>query len=412
MKRTIIVISSLLFSIGILLFGNGLQGTLLTLRGAIEGFSESTIGIIMSMYFIGFVFGSFLCPKVIQRVGHIRTFSIMASTSASTIILMGFFVNPQFWSIMRFVLGICMVGIYLVIESWLNTQANNKNRGRVFGIYILVNLLFLASGQFLILIGDINSLDLFAITAALFSISLIPVALTRLSEPPPVNEIRIQLRKLYQISSLGFMGSFISGLLSSSFWAMGPLFARLSDLNEFGIALFMSATIFGGALLQWPIGYWSDTTDRRMTIVLVCIISAIVSLLAILLTESLYWLMVCMFLFGGMLFSIYPISVAHVNDHPDATDRVTISINLLLVYGIGAAIGPAIGGLLMDLFGRYSLFGLFITGSVFLAGYAYYLKQHGTEITDTDKTNFVPLVRTSQVVASNIIEEKDTNITS
>lgn len=398
MARTIITISSLLLGIGILLFGNGLQGTLLALRAVEEGFTESTIGIIMSMYFIGFVTGTFLCPGIIQRVGHIRTFSTLAALCATSIVLLGLWINPVVWGIIRFVLGICVVGIFMVTESWLNTQATNRNRGQIFAIYILVNLVFLAAGQFLILFGDIRSMELFAIAAALYSISLVPVALTRIPEPTPVTKISLHLRDIYNISALGFIGSLISGFLGSLFWSLGPLFAKLSGFSELGIALFMSTAILGGILLQWPIGYWSDRADRRTIIMLTCFVSVIVSILAILAPTTTYiWLAICMFVFGAMLFSIYPLSVAHTNDHPEAVDRVAVTINLLFVFGLGAAVAPVIGGILMQLFGRYSLFGLFILAGAFLGCYAWYWKYHGTEIRDEDKSSFTPQLRTSQV---------------
>lgn len=397
MARTLFTISSLLLGIGILLSGNGLQGTLLALRGIEEDFTESAIGIIMSMYFIGFVAGTFLCPGIIARVGHIRTFSTMAAISASAMVLFGLWVNPLSWGALRFIMGICIVGIYMVTESWLNTQASNQNRGQIFAIYVLVNLSFLAAGQFLILAGDIKTMELFAIAAALFSFSLVPVALTRIREPEPVMYIKLNLRDTYHISSLGFMGSLVSGLLGSLFWSMGPLFARLSDLTELGIALFMSTAILGGIILQWPIGYWSDRTDRRTVIMVVSFISVVASLFAIFVpVTTYYWLAVCMFVFGGMMFSIYPLSVAHTNDHPDATDRVGITTNLLFVFGIGAAFGPAIGGFLMHYTGRYSLFALFIVAGTFLGCYAWYWKQYGVTISDEDKTSFTPLVRTTQ----------------
>ena len=410
MKKVIITISSLLLGIGILLAGNGLQGTLLALRGIEENYNETTIGLIMSMYFFGFILGTFLCPRIIQRIRHIRTFSIMAAICASTMVLIGIWVNPWVWGVMRFVMGICIVGIFMVTESWLNTLASNVNRGRMFGIYILVNLVFLAAGQFLILAGDIHSLHLFAISAALFSISLVPVAMTRIPEPPTISMISLDLPHMYRISALGFIGSLISGLLSSVFWSLGPIFARLSGLTEFGIAMFMSITILGGILLQWPIGYWSDHVDRRITIMLVSFISVVISIIAILVpTDTYYWLAICMFVYGGMMFSMYPLSVAHANDHPEAEDRVMVTSNLLLVYGIGAVFGPVICGLLMNLFGRYSIFGMFVVGGLFLVCFAYYYMKRGSTISDKEKTHYAPYIRTSQVAVELESRHHDSN---
>ena len=371
---------------------------MLVLRAVEENYNETTIGFIMSMYFTGFILGTFLCPHIIQRVRHIRTFSIMAAICASSMILIGLWVNPWVWALMRFLMGICIVGIFMVTESWLNNLASNVNRGRVFGIYVLVNLVFLAVGQFLILAGDIRTLDLFAISAALFSLSLVPVAMTRIPEPATVSVISLDLLHLYRISPLGFYGSLISGLLSSVFWSLGPLFARLSGLTELGIAMFMSVTILGGIILLWPLGLWSDRTDRRIVIIFVSCVTFLISILAMLVpTDTYYWLAACMIVFGGMLFSIYPLSVAHANDHPGAENRVMVTTNLLFIYGVGAVFGPLICGVLMNLFGKYSIFGMFSVGALFLVWYACYNMKHEETISDKDKSHYAPYLRTSQV---------------
>lgn len=397
MRTTIIKISSLLLAIGIMLAGSGLQGTLIALRGVEEQFSEEIIGAIMSMYFFGFITGAFICPGIIQRVRHIRTFCMMAALCSCAIILMGLWPNPLVWGSMRFFLGVCIIGIYMVTESWLNSQATNANRGGIFSVYTLINLLFLTVGQCLILAGDIKSMDLFAIAAALFSFSLVPVALTRIEEPPPVSRIKPDLRHLYRISSLGFMSSFTAGVLCGLFWSLGPLFAGLSGLSEFGIVMFMTSTIVGGIVFLWPIGHWSDRRDRRLVMAIVSFVSVLAAACAILAPADTYlWLSICMLVYGGMIFAIYPLSVAHTNDLADTEDRFNVISNLLLTYGAGAAIGPLIGGVLMDLLGRYSLFGLFILGGLFLGGYAIYWRRHVPEPGAEEKTLYAPFVRTTQ----------------
>jgi len=410
MQKTVFTISSLLASIGIMLFGNGLLGTLLSLRGIAEGFPESIIGFIMSMYFMGFIAGTFLCPKIIRRVGHIRTLAVLAAACSSAGIAQGLWVGVISWSFMRFVSGICIVGIFMVIESWLNAQASNENRGRIFAVYILINLVFLAGGQFLILTGDIRTLDLFAVSSALFSLSLIPVALTRLPEPPAVREIEIGLGKLYRTSPLGFTGCLISGLVGSAFWGLAPLFAYQSGFTETGIAIFMSITILGGIVLQLPLGLWSDRHDRRSTILVISLLSAAVSLLALLfLTRWSPVFYACMFLYGGMMFSMYPLSVAHANDHPDVDDYVTTSTNLLLIYGIGAAVGPAIGGWLMYQFSHTALLIFYAVAGLFLGGFANYRRRYGISIPVEQQSDFVPLSRTSQVMADGLYQEESIN---
>ena len=404
MQKTLFTISSLLLSIAILLTGNGLLGTLLTLRGAAETYSESTIGTIMSLYFAGFMVGTFLCPKLIRRVGHIRTFTVMAAVGSCSTIVYGLWIDPYVWAVARLLTGICMVGVYMVIESWLNEQSTNQIRGRVFASYMLVMLFFLATGQFLILAADITTMTLFAICAGLFSFSLVPVALTRLPEPAPISAIELDMKKLFRTSPLGFTGCLVAGLLGSSFWALGPLFAQKNALSELGIAAFMSATILGGACLQYPIGIWSDHTDRRRILMYITFISAAAAAIAIFIPADYpYLLALCMFVYGGMMFSIYPVSVAHTNDHMEANEMVATSSNLLLVNGTGAAIGPLLGGILMQSFGRYSLLVSFVIIGLTLSIYALHQRRYGVKIMEEDKTAFVPISRTSQVALEGIV---------
>lgn len=405
MQKIIITITSLLLSIGLLLFGHGLLGTLLALRGVSEGFQESTIGLFMTMYYLGYISGTFICPKIIRRVGHIRTLATLAAILSVTAIAMGLWVDVYTWSVARFISGSCIVGSYMVIESWMNSQASNSNRGLVMGFYQLISLGFLAAGQFLLLAGDIDTLDLFAIASVLITLSLIPVALTRLPEPGAIHEIKIGLYQLYRTSPLGFMGCFISGLMGGAFWGLGPLFARQENFTDFGIALFMSTTILGGMLLQLPIGWWSDRYDRRNAIMLIAVLISLIALIALFIPRGEPVLLaICMFFFGGMLFTIYPVSVAHTNDHPGDFDRVAITINLLLTYGIGASIGPLLAGYFMKSYGHYFMLIYFIISGSALAIFAAWRSRRGVEIPVETQVNFVPHARTSQVMAETVAE--------
>jgi len=408
MYKTLINVSSLLLSIAILLVGNGLLGTLLTLRGSVEGYSASTIGIIMAMYFAGFIVGTFLCPAIIGRVGHIRTFTVMAAVAASSVIVQGLWINPLVWALARLLCGVCLVGIYMVTESWLNDQVGNQLRGRVLATYTLVMLIALGIGQFLILAYDVRELSLFAVAASLFSLGLVPVALTRLPEPVPVAQIKPGLGKLFRTSSLGFTGSLAAGLMCGAFWAMGPLFAQGIGMSQAGIAVFMSATILGGVLLQYPIGIWSDRIDRRLILVYLGFVSAVIAIISLFMPIGTpYLLAFCMFLFGGMMFSIYPVSVAHANDHPEATDLIATSSNLLLINGVGAAIGPLLGGILIQYLGKNSLLVLFLAIGVCLGSCALYWRRYGITITADEKTLFVPITRTTHVAMEGIISDGD-----
>jgi MFS family permease len=405
MQKTLASISSLLISVAILLLGSGLLGTLLSLRASLEGYTETAIGLIASMYFLGFIVGTFVCPKLIQRSGHIRSFSAVAAVASCTILIYGLWVDPLVWMVNRFVTGICLVSIYMIIESWLNAQARNEIRGRVFAAYMMINLLFLALGQFLILAGEIRTLELFAVAAILFSLGLVPLAMTRLPEPAPVHEIRPDIRELLRQVPSGFMGSLVSGVIGSAFWGLGPLYALQAGLSEEGIALFMSATIIGGALLQWPLGLYSDRRERRRVLMDISLLGAAIAVIILLLpADTSLWLTLAMFFYGGMMFSIYPISAALTNDYTDPARHVETSGNLLMVYGLGATAGPLLGGLAMQWFGPGSLFWLFVASGLFLAGWVNYQRISTADVPEEEKVHFTPLTRTSQVAAESIAE--------
>ena len=388
----------LLLGIGLLLIGIGLQGTLLALRAGLENFSVPMTGFLMSAYFMGFIVGTFLCPKLIRNVGHIRAFAAFAAITAAAAITHGLYIDPWLWSALRIVTGTCMVGLYMVIESWLNAMAPNDQRGRYFAVYILITLLALALGQYLILTDDIGGYRLFSVTALMIALAVVPIALTRILQPAPVTTPSISLGALYRESPLGVSGTLISGINNGAFWGLGALFAQRIGMSETGIALFMSITIIGGALLQWPIGRYSDRYDRRHVLVTVSFLTAVIAVLAFLAVDISHTLLIALSLgYGGFAFSLYGISVAHVNDHLDADYMLEASRNLLLIYGTGAAIGPTIAGFFIDKIGPGS-FLLFLTSTlVLLIALGLYRLRVGPAIPAEEQMDYAAMSGTSPV---------------
>lgn len=373
MFATVISISSLLLGIAILLVGSGLFGTLLALRAGIEGFAEPVIGAIMSAYFAGFVLGTFLCPRIIRRVGHIRAFAMFAAVASSTAIVHVLVVHPWTWGALRVVAGGCLVGLYMVIESWLNTQTPNERRGRVFATYMAVTLLALAFGQGLIATAPASGFALFGIVSVLFSLALVPVALTSVTQPEPVPLPRLGPRGLYRAAPLAVVGALASGLVLGAFWGMGPLFAQSIGLDEARIAAFMSATILGGAAMQWPIGRLSDRYDRRRVLAIGSAAAAAFALAALAATWlSFTALLVAMFLYGGLAFSLYSVGVAHSNDHLAADQILDGSSALMLVHAAAAALGSTTSGFLMGWVGPRALPAYFAAVLLVLAIFAAY----------------------------------------
>ena len=388
----------LLLGIGLLLVGIGLQGTLLVLRANLEAFSVPMTGFMMSAYFLGFIIGTFLCPRLIHGVGHIRAFAAFAAVTAAAAIAHGMLIDPWLWTALRVITGTCMVGLYMVIESWLNAMAPNEQRGRFFAVYIIITLLAMALGQYLILADDIAGYRLFSLTALLVALAVVPVALTRIIQPTPVTVPSIGLKHLYSKSPLGVSGALISGINNGAFWGLGALFAQRIGMSETGIALFMSLTIIGGALLQWPIGHLSDRYDRRHVLVLVSFVTAAIAGLAFLTVEISHALLIAISVgYGGFAFSLYGLSVAHVNDHLEADYMLEASRNLLLIYGAGAAIGPIVASYFMQQLGPGS-FLLFLAITLLLLGaLGLYRLRVGPVIPAEEQMEFAPMAGTSPV---------------
>ncbi len=371
MLTVIASLFSLLLGIGLLLIGMGSLGTLLGVRAGIEQFGPSLTGVVMAAYFLGFVVGNFVCPPLIRRVGHVRAFAAMAAIVTAVALSHALIVYPVTWFALRVINGACMMGLYMVVESWLNAITPNERRGQVFAVYMATTLLAMAAGQYLILVGEITSLTPFALTAVFLALALVPVVLTRISQPVVVETPRLALRTLFALAPLGAAGALFAGLATGAFWGMGPLFAHRIGLAPAGVALFMSAAILGGALLQWPIGRLSDNSDRRRVL-------AVVSLGAVVAALATYGLVLAIpgvlyvstFIYGGFAFTIYSLSVAHTNDHLSKDQVLEATRSLLLLHGVGAVIGPALAGVLMTLLGPGSLLVYFAVVQALLGLYA------------------------------------------
>lgn len=388
---------ALLGGVAILLLGNGLFGTLLGVRASLEGFSLGVTGAIMSAYFLGYVGGSFLCVGAIARVGHIRTFAALSATLAATAIAHAIFVVPPVWGLFRLVTGVCIVGVFLVIESWLNSVTPQPLRGRVFSLYMTVNLLAMATGQFLLTLADPKDFVLFGLVSILFALSLLPTTLTRLEAPTPENATGLTLRELYAASPVGVIGCLACGFVSAAFWGMGPVYGKMIGLQEIGVATFMSCIIVGGMLAQWPIGAASDRMDRRKVIIAVAASgAAAAALIALFTSYSVIVMLGLSTVFGACLFPLYSLAVARTHDVLGAGKVLEATRGLILVFGIGAVAGPLVAGWVMESLSPPAMFVLFggILGA--LALFAVYRAPRGEEVPTEAQTTFVPILRTSQ----------------
>ena len=388
-------IFSLLLAIGILLIGNGLLGTTLSIHAGLESFSDTVTGIIMSAFFIGFVIGSYICPRLISRVGHIRAFAVLAAFGSVSVLLHGLFVDSVVWWFLRIISGISMVGLYLVVESWLNTLIPSEYRGKIFSVYVAVTLFSLGVGQYLILFYGAGTLATYALCAIFFILALVPISITRLPQPTQVAVPKLILRRLINISPLGVAGALVTGLGNGAFWGLGALYAHNMSYSEADIAFFMSAIIFGGALLQLPIGSLSDRFDRRKVLMIVCVFATLMALSIFIFSQrSQFVLMLSAIFYGGFSFSVYSLSVAHTNDQIEPTEVMDATQGLLLLNGVGAAIGPIIAGVFMHILGAQGLMIYFSIVFGILALFIVFRMGVSTPIPNEEQGDFVPMART------------------
>ncbi len=356
MGKLFIPLAALLSGVGLLVVGTGLMFAAIGAQAAGANFSGLVTGLVMSAYFAGAIYGTYACPHIIRKVGFIRAFAAMASVASTLPLLHALWVNPWFWGGLRFVTGLCLVGLYLVVESWLNVLAPTAQRGKVFAIYLVVNMVSLAIGQWLILVGDRHGFVPFVMVSVLFSFALLPITLTPVEQPVITEAPRFSLIELFSISPIGVIGALVSGMLSGPLLGLGHVFGAGVGFSEAGIATFMAATILGGAVFQWPVGHFSDRHDRRRVLFWVALSCAAVAGVGYILARdyesSLIGLGV---VFGGLAFTVYGISVAHVNDLVDRARVLQVTGGLLLLNGVGATIGPTLAGGVMDLLGPEAL---------------------------------------------------------
>lgn len=397
-------ISAILGSVALLLLGSGLLNTLLSLTAHEQGFSTAWIGIIMSAYFVGFASGIFVSGRLIRRMGHIRTFAFCAALCASVALIHSLWVDQWVWLLLRFVYGMAHVTLMTVIESWLNTRAVKEERGKIFAVYMVVNLGAIALAQQLLMLSTESLFLLFSLSAIFSCWALLPITITSRSQPHIPERANSSLKKLLEFAPLAVATSALSGLAMGAFWGMAPYYASELGFSFSEVGMLMSLTIVGGALLQIPIGRFSDKHDRRKVLIYVSALASLMCLLMPLAPDN-DILMGLFFIWGGLSFSLYPLGVAQLLDqlHPD--EVVSGSTDMLVLHGGGAALAPVFVGLLMDGVG---IQGMPVYMAVILASlalYAVYQVRHVSVLTAGEPAHFEPMVQTSHEIIEMIEKE-------
>ncbi|OED38435.1 MFS transporter [Chromatiales bacterium (ex Bugula neritina AB1)] len=395
---TLRMLLPLLMAAGVLLAGNGLQGTLIAVRGAAEGISNGMIGFMGTAYYLGFMVGCIMVPRLLQSVGHIRTFSALAAIAASATLLLVMVIDAWVWIGLRLVLGFCFSGLFTTVESWINSGVANRDRGRVLSLYRLIDLAAVTGAQFLLPLFGAADFTLFGLMAIMTAISLVPVSLADRSNPRPPASFKFDLRPLWSLSPVACIGCISIGLTNSSFRLVGPLYAQSIGLSITSVATFMSAGIVGGAVLQYPLGMLSDRVDRRIALVLATAGACLAGLyLASVAGDSAFRNYVGIFCFGAFALPLYSLSAAHANDHAGEGDFVMVAAGLTFFFSIGAMAGPVLSAVLIKWTGPQALFSCTSTVHLSLLLYTLWRMRARAAVPVATRKRFVSLLRTSPV---------------
>ncbi|MEL6915110.1 MAG: MFS transporter [Pseudomonadota bacterium] len=399
---------ALLLGMGLLMVGNGVQGTLLGVRGGLEGFSTLEMSIVMSAYFAGFLGGSRATPELIRRVGHVRVFAALGSLISAVLILFPVLTDPIAWTLGRAIIGFCFSGVYVTAESWLNNATTKENRGQALSLYMIVQMTGVVAAQAIIGFGDPSGFELFIIPSVLVSLAFAPILLS-ISPTPAFDSTKpMTLRQLTRISPLGCMGMALLGGVFSAMFGMSAVYGTQAGMSVQQVSLFVATLYIGAVVLQYPIGYLSDRMDRRVLILYIAALGGGAALFAFVLPFSFPAILVASFFIGGAANPLYALLIAYTNDFIEYEDMAAASGGLIFINGLGAIFGPLITGWVMGTVGPQGFF-LFLT--VLLLGLAAYAAYRMTRRPSSygeegyEATSYAPLSPASSPVAFEAAQE-------
>lgn len=404
MRVILVSLGAVFISTTLVYLGNGLLVVLLPLRGVAEGFPLLALGSLGSAYALGFIIGClWFGPFIIRRVGHIRGLSVFASAASAAAVGYAVTLDAAAWLFLRVVSGAALAGVFMIFESWLNERANNATRGRIFSLYLIINYTASVSGQLAVAFGDPRDFALFAIASVLLSFALIPVSLTTEIGPAPIRTAKLRIGRIFQISPISAVGALLIGLANSAFATMAVVFAAQLGLDAFDAALFLSAAILGAALGQTPAGWLSDRIDRRIVIIALAAIAAFTGLLMALnandvlqlglasafsMSTATAWTLAAV-IFGAFAYTIYGVCAAHMNDFVERDGFVEAASSILLLWSVGAIVGPILASSAMSLAGAGALFFVTALAHAAVAGFAYYRMTRRSAPSTAEKGRFV-----------------------
>jgi len=389
---------ALLLGMLLLMLGNGMQGTLLGIRGGIEEFSTLEMSIVMSCYFVGFLFGSKMAPEMIRRVGHVRVFAALGSLISAVLILYAAAPEWIVWAVLRVLIGFSFSGVYITAESWLNNASTNENRGQALSLYLIVQMLGIIMAQVILNFGDAKDYLLFIIPSVLVSLAFTPILLSVGQAPAFDSTKPMSFRRLYEASPLGCVGMFLLGGIFSAQFGMVSVWGTEVGLSVKDLTIFVAFIYIGGLVLQYPIGWLSDRMDRRKVVLWLAVFGAVALMIPVIIDLPFPVLVLIGAIGGGVSNPLYSLLLAYVNDYLDKTDMAAASGGLLFINGLGAISGPIITGWLMGTVGPSGFFLFMAVLFAALAGYAAW-RMTQRRVTPEVTSSFTALSPNAGVVA-------------
>ena len=389
---------ALLITTTFLCMGNGLLNSLLSINMRLYGSSDLVIGLVMACNYLGVILGIFFCQPIVRYVGHIRAFAVFGAVITAVALMHGLYMSPWFWAILRMGSGLCVTGLFMVIESWLNEKVEPAFRGRLLSIYMILVYFGIGVGQQFLNISDVQGKSIFMIVAIMYAVCLVPISITRAVNPQPLEVPRYNLVKLFQLAPISMVGTFVAGMINSSFYAMGPIFGLDIGMQVSQVSLFMSLTVWSGLMFQFPVGLLSDRLDRLTVLAALGFLIVLVSLAIALLGSTGMGVLLLLTVCFGVVFSIYPVSMARAQDNLEKADIVPVSAALILFFGMGARVGPLTTSFFIARVGPWGLYFFTALCGLILGLAALGYRQKKPSRVE-DQVAFVPIPRTSPVVS-------------
>ena len=397
----------LFLAMALIMLGNGLQGTLIGVRATLEGFPPAVTGFVMSGYFVGFLFGSTLTPKLMWQVGHVRVYAGLASLASTATLAHLIVINPFAWGFFRIITGFCLAGLYIVAESWLNGASTNANRGKLLSVYMLTFSLAMAGSQGLLRFDDPGGFKLFILASVLVSLAVVPISLTPTRAPAFEEPTGVPIRELFKAAPLGMTAAAVTGTSNGALLSGGPVYGLEAGMGAARVGLFIAVTLIGQLVFQWPLGALSDRISRRRVILGVTTMAAIAAGIAVEVDPLGAPFLLIALVFGGMTYPMYSLSVSHVNDVVPEDKLVAASAATIMVNGLGAIAGPIVATSSLGLFGPSGFWIALLAVHGGLAFFAGYRVLRIRDLAIVRKGRFLPIPSRATAPAHRLLQDRD-----